>query len=96
MDSGTRSDANLLPYFTRGKYTKQMNPLILNKSRRRDRSPFEGGVDWQLLNQINERCKAAQERLAATVRGSVSPGDELWALVYEDIPALLRNLEAPH
>jgi hypothetical protein len=72
-----------------------MNPLILNTSRRQDRVPFEGGVDWQLLNQINERCKAAQQRLAATVNGSVSPGDELWALVYEDIPALLRNLEAP-
>jgi hypothetical protein len=72
-----------------------MNPLILNKSRRQHRNPFEGGLDRQLLNQINERCKAAQERLAGTLNGSVPPGDELWALVYEDIPALLRNLEAP-
>jgi hypothetical protein len=73
--------------------SKQMNPLILNKSRPQHRTRLEGSLDRQLLNQISERCKAAQERLAANPNGSVPPGDELWALVYEDIPALLRKLQ---
>jgi hypothetical protein len=79
-----------------------MNPLILRKKCRRETNGFERSLDLQLLTQVKERCKAAQERckaaqerLAHTLHGPVSTQDDIWALVYEDLPALLNNLEGP-
>jgi hypothetical protein len=72
-----------------------MNPLILRKKFRRETDGFEGSLDLQLLTQVKEGCKAAQERLAHTLHGPVSTQHDIWALVYEDLPALLHNLEAP-
>jgi hypothetical protein len=70
-----------------------MSPLILDKEHwYREHRGLEL-LDSKRLTEIQERCKAAQARLAAG-NESIPHSEELRMLVYEDIPALVRKLES--